>query len=129
MKPFDLEKAKNGAAVCLSDGSPVKILDFDFNGDILYKFKDTDHSGITVELTVLVGQDGKRGKHNIGYDWKKLDLYMAPVVAYMNVYRDKDNECLRGGRIYASEEDCETAKKRSHSSIFFCKAKIELLDE
>lgn len=38
MKIFDLEAAKNGAAVCLSDGTPVKILDFDFNGKLIFKF-------------------------------------------------------------------------------------------
>lgn len=128
MKPFDLEKAKNGAQVCLEDGTPAKILDFDFNGDILYKVKVTADDGSTHEATILVEQDGKRGKHETGYDRKNLDLYMAPVVAYMNVYRNK-SEHLYGAIIHTTKEECRQRRELDGSGVFFCIAKAELLDE
>lgn len=133
MKKFDIEKAKNGAAVCLRDGTPVKILDFDYNGKILYKF-------LTVEKD-------KDGKENMEYElgWADVngigfgryanqtdrcrDLIMAPVYGYMNVFKNEDNKVFVGGVIRASELDCIDTGKEDliPGTKWFCTARVELL--
>lgn len=65
MKKFDIEKAKKGAAVCLRDGTPVKILDFDYNGMVLFKY-----------LSEQETPDGKK-EERLGLD-KDQDLFMTP---------------------------------------------------
>ena len=131
MKPFDIEKAKNGAAVCLSDGTPVKILDFDFNGDILYKTFFTDDDGNIREGTVTVDQKGKRGDRNIGYDCKELNLYMSPVCGYMVLYMTETKE-LVGGQLYSeknkAEQEAASQKDNDYVNIYSL-AKVEILDD
>lgn len=126
MKPFNLEKAKNGAAVCLEDGTPVKILDFDFNGDILYKVKVTQDSGRTLEGTIVVDQKGVRREN--GYDGKNLNLYMAPIVGYMCVLKNVQTGKLIGYEIYSNLSDAEFNEAIPLGCTCFGYAKVELLD-
>lgn len=129
MKKFDIEKAKNGAAVCLEDGTPVKILDFDFNGDILYKVKVTQDSGRTLDGTIVVDQQGVRREN--GYDGKNLNLYMATVYGYTVLYKT-DDEKLIGSIIHyekiTAEKEMLEQKENKYVKVF-CLAKVELLDE
>lgn len=131
MKEFNLEKAKNGAAVCMKDGTPVKILDFELlrpDGlEIVYKYKDdygrellafTDNSG---KSTMVVTEE--EGYH---------DLFMAPTVGYMCIYKLSE-ETLAGGTLRATLEECasdrELLKDNFDISVFRCYAKVELLDD
>lgn len=131
MKPFDLEKAKNGAAVCMRDGTPVKILDTDYNGYILYKYPLLDSDGtLKNEYSIMhVDQDGKfiflKGEER---KWSDFDLFMVPTIGYMNIYKltDRKDERLEGSMLHPDIESCQ-ANRLSHN-CFFCMAKVELLD-
>lgn len=117
MKPFDLEKAKNGALVCLDDGTPVKILDFNYNGKILCKLQQKGLSGKIID--------------RLG-DFDSDDLCMSPTFVYMNVYKKENNSELVGGSIRATQEECVDARKTDHLNDWlqwFCVAKVELLME
>ena len=59
MEKFNLKKAENGEAVCLGDGTPVKILDFDYQGKILYKYKSQRQDGNVEEKLGCAKKEGK----------------------------------------------------------------------
>lgn len=129
MKPFDLEKAKNGAAVCLRDGRPAKILDFKFHfpeGDmIFYKFYDDD-AGSDIDLIAEVTGKCITVREE---DARKYDLFMAPVYAYINVFKSEDGTRLHGGTLYPTPEDCVKRAKRTWNARPFCIARVELLED
>lgn len=134
MKKFDIKKAKNGAAVCLRDGTPVKILDFDFNGNILYKFKMSELKGEEIVITECAKKTDKEGNGMSLLTDKphgKYDLFMAPVFAYMNVFKNEDNKVLVGGVIRATREECAESAKTDlmPGTKWFCVARVELLEE
>lgn len=129
MKKFDLEAAKNGAAVCLSDGTPVYILDFDFNGRIVFKRKFIDTNGSELyELAHCDKEGNGLMQHSLTGRDKEFDLFMAPVYAYMNVFKSEDGIRLHGGTLYPTPEDCVKRAKRTWNASPFCIARVELLD-
>lgn len=131
MKKFDIEKAKNGAAVCLRDGTPVKILDFDYNGNILYKYTYEDSDGKKTEELEWADKDGYGLCHHSGDKDKDKDLFMTPVYGYMNVFKNEDNKVLVGGVIRATREECAESAKTDlmPGTKWFCVARVELLEE
>lgn len=129
MKKFDLEAAKNGAAVCLRDGTPVKILDFDFNGEILCKAKipefenrDTafciDNSGKSIWPIDL-----KIGKSD------KLKVFMAPVYGYACIYKDIMTSVLSTNYIHETYEEARRNMTTGPDEEFFCIARLEMFFE
>lgn len=131
MKKFDLEAAKNGAAVCLRDGTPVKILDFDFNGRIIYKKKFIDPDG--AELYELAHCD-KEGNglmlYSVSESNKEFDLFMAPVYTYAKIYINRIIQELYSGKICATIEEAAMQKDKVHPDLeYFGMAKIEMFFE
>lgn len=120
MKKFDIEKAKNEAAVCLRDGTPVKIIDFDCNGKILYKKKELSN-GKKADVLGWATTEG-RGLKETG---------LGPVYGYMNVYMNETNKVLVGGVVRATLEECKEAGKGApmENLEWFCHARVELLEE
>lgn len=121
MKEFNIEKAKNGAAVCLRDGTPVKILDFDYNGNVLYEI---ERYGIKNHW--IANNEG------VCDMWlPKYNLYMAPVYGFVNVYKNEANMILVGGVVRATLEECKEAGKDApmENLEWFCHARVELLDD
>ena len=120
MKKFDLEKAKNGAAVCRMDGTPVKILDFDYNGLILYKYVSGDREQL--HTVIRAGRDISNCE---------FDLFMQPICGYMAITANSENIAY-GLRLHSTLED---AKKEMECILFdkdsrlLAYAKVELLDE
>lgn len=132
MKKFDIEKAKNGAAVCLRDGTPVKILDFDYQGNILYKYSYEDPNGERIDDLGWVEKTGSGlDAHRENIKDKDKDLFIAPTYGFMNVFKNEDNKVLVGGVIRATQEDCVEAGKTDlmPGTKWFCMARVELLDE
>lgn len=130
MKPFNLEKAMAGEPVCMRDRRPVKILDFYYNGKILYKYKDKRYTVNEEWFTLSVDREGNYNKEHGSDD---RDLMMDDKKAYMNVYKREDG-ILIGGNIYPSEEDLPIEESmhnivNSNSPSFFCKAKVILIDK
>ena len=117
MRTFDIEKAKNGAGVCRIDGAPAKILDFDFNGKIIYKFMDE------------FGRWEAKGTDYEGKADNRIDdLYMSPNYAYATIYKDEFSQDLYSGKLCASKEEAEIQKDSTTPNMRkFCIAKIELL--
>ncbi len=126
MKQFDIEKAKNGAAVCLRDGTPVKILDFDYNGMVLFKYLSIEED--MLGWATIDGYGRKR--YGTGHD-KDQDLFMTPVYGYMNVFKHEGDKVLVGGVIRATHEECiEAGEADLNANLkWFCVARVELLDE
>lgn len=122
MKKFDLEKAKNGAEVCRIDGTPAKILDFDFNGNIIYKYKNDFGRWEAQE----VDEEGQAQKD---ID----DLYMAPKRAYATIYKSGFNGKLYSGALCTTIEELLKEEKDldlQHRNVTrFCVAKLELLPD
>ena len=130
MKKFDIEKAKNGASVCLRDGTPVKILDFDFKGNVLFKYTHEGPAGIPIYDLGLADNKGFGLSWRDGHD-KNKDLFMVPVYGYMNVFKNEDNKVLVGGVIRATYEECAESAKTDlmPGTKWFCVARVELLEE
>lgn len=126
MKKFDIEKAKNGAAVCLRDGTPVKILDFEYNGNILFEI---ERYGIKNHW--IANNEGVCVDPFDDMWLPQYNLYMAPVYGYMNVYKNEANMILIGGVVRATLEECIGAGKSApmDNLEWFCHARVELLDE
>lgn len=126
MKQFDIEKAKNGAAVCLRDGTPVKILDFDYNGNLLYEI---ERHGIKNHW--IANNEGVCIDPFDDMWLPQYNLYMAHVYGFMNVYKNEANMILVGGVIRATLEECIGAGKDApmENLEWFCHARVELLDE
>lgn len=125
MKPFNLKKAKNGAAVCMIDGTPAKILDFDYNGLILYKQASGDR-----ELLHTVNGDG-RCITNSGEHVEEFDLFMQPTFGFIAIMTNADNIAF-GSRLHPTFED---VKKEVEGMTFdkylsfLAYAKVEFLDD
>lgn len=119
METFDLEKAKNGAEVCRIDGAPAKILDFDYNGKIIYKFRDKFGKW----EARMTDQEGNA-------DNRIDDLFMSPNYAYATIYKNEFSQDLYSGKLCASKEEAEMQKDSTAPDMRkFCIAKIELLLE
>lgn len=122
MKPFDLEKAKNGAAVCMRDGMPVKILDFEFDiGNakvILFKYYSKQRERDITMTTDLSGSSDN------------VILFMAPTIAYAVIYKNTNSQELYSGKLVPTKEEAETTKDSVYPELEkFCIAKIEMLDD
>lgn len=126
MKKFDLEKAKNGAAVCMRDGTPVKILDFDYAGAICYKYKAGDGE----PKIAFVGQDGVHRPNPDNNGIRKFDLFMAPTIAYTTIYINRNTSKLYGGELSPTYEEAKNQPDNTVSEWErFCIGKIELLQD
>lgn len=88
MKPFDIQKAREGAKVCTRDGKPARIICFDKEDE-------------TYPIIALVKGYDPNGEALMGYTNEGLfgvdtaspeDLVMAPVkmVQWVVVYRDRE---------------------------------------
>lgn len=130
MKPFDLEKAKNGAEVCLGDGTPVRILDFDFNGDLLLKIPYKGSTFSNIKDKYFTSRYDKTGRPLLSSDYlpEYATLYMKPIVAYMRVYRNNNTGLLEGDTIDADFTKVKTDASAHIAKDFFCYAKVELLE-
>ena len=129
MKKFDLQAAKNGAAVCLRDGTPAKILDFQFHfpeGDmILYKYYDHE---IGYDIEMIAEQTGTCIKNVIETEnVRKYDLFISPVYAYACIYKDPMTGVLSTNYIHQTFEEARANRLMdSEDREFFCHARIEM---
>lgn len=105
LKPFNLEKAKDGKPVCTRDGRKARIICFDKKG------------GIPIVALIEENQDGK-SKEEINYFYvngcsvsntieSKDDLLMAPESheGWINLYRRANDNKIEGGYVYSSEKE------------------------
>lgn len=117
MKNFDYEKALNGDPVCLKNGTPVKIIDFEYNrNSIVFKYNEDGKQ--------ILKQCFKNGKLGYTMDHPCI-LFMKPKIAFMKVYRTEDMKAV-GSRIFASKEEAERSDEDIQNCIGL--AKVEFID-
>ena len=103
MKPFNLEAAKNGAAVCTRDGRDARIICWDAKGNypIIALIKECDD----MECTYSYNADGKF------LMWREagFDLMMKSEhhTGWINIYHWGDVPC--GSTIYATKKEALNA--------------------
>ena len=102
LKPFDLEKAKQGGRVITRDGRNVRIICWDLKYDmypIVALVMDKDGTEEEIETFTLDGECVAEQKYD-------FDLFMAPTIVerWVNVYKNK-NEGYFYGRYYDSEQE------------------------
>ena len=105
LKPFDIQKAREGKPVCTRDGRKARIICFDrkfyhddgYNYPIVAMVNDNDN-----ELVHAYTQDGLL----VGNMEGELDLMMLPEKkeGWVNVYRDCDGANItKDDNIYSSK--------------------------
>ena len=105
LKPFDIQKAREGKPVCTREGRKARIICFDrkfyhdgYNYPIVAMVNDNDN-----ELVHAYTQDGLL----VGNMEGELDLMMLPEKkeGWVNVYRDCDGANItKDDNIYSSKE-------------------------
>lgn len=123
MKPFDLEKAKNGEPVCTAKGSPAKILDFYFNGSILAKVRISDET--ETEILIRYKNDGTPIEPSNDPDFR---LTMPTKILYMKLYKSSTNGLIYGSQLCSTMETCRESSSTLYKT-FFRYAKVELMED
>lgn len=123
MKPFNLEKAQNGEPVCRKDGIPAKILDFNFNGRILYKWFSESQQKEYTQTTDIKGTV-ERGVS------EEAELRMATKIIWATIYKNEYSNELYSGKLCSTRGEAEIQKENLFPDMKkFCMAKIELIEE
>ena len=123
MQKFNLEKAQNGEPVCRKDGIPAKILDFNFNGRILYKWFCKEQQKEYTQTTDINGRV-ERGVS------EEAELRIAPKTAWATIYKNEYSNVLYSGKLCSTREEAEIQKEKLFPDMKkFCMAKIELIEE
>jgi len=103
MKKFDLELAKAGDPVCLSDGTAVRVICFDKKGPapVVALISSYSHEEGYEAIYTYTEQGLKAGYKN-GVS-SPITLYMAPVKhkVWVNLYQDHFGV---GSKVFTSEE-------------------------
>lgn len=123
MKPFDLEAAKRGAAVCTRNGRPVRIICFDRKDDLLHIVALLE--GKNGEICATYPNNGRLcGKINTPGD---LMMVAAKHEGWVNVYKGNDGNVFPGTSIFPSEAAAKAAVKTAVVWIpdYIATAKIE----
>ena len=120
LKPFDLEKAKQGAKVVTRDGRPVRIICWDkLDDDDIYPIvalvKDQDGTEEDTETYTLDGACVEGEKNSI-------DLLMAPTTVERWVNLHGGFGGLYNYRIYDSEQ--EALKHKDDCDDYIATAKL-----
>ena len=105
LKPFDLEKAKQGKPVCTRDGKKVRIICFDKQeGFPIIALVETKVNDRVSEEIALFDINGRAVSDDID---SKLDLMMSTEKkeGWVNVYRDCDGvNITKDDNIYSSKD-------------------------
>ena len=101
LRPFDIEKAKNGAKVVTFNGLVANILKYDFKLE----------SGEEIMIVMISGYPNRYKQDGTPYDvpdiWDGLrDLFLLPnmIERWVNIYRDSENGCEAGDFFDTKEE-------------------------
>jgi hypothetical protein len=107
MKPFDLEKAKNGHPVCTRDGRDARIICFDKKGDrpILALVDD--------EIEYLFSYNGDGFYFDCVSSRHDLLMRTSKTTYYTNVYRNSNGNIFTGyGRFTMQQTEWELSEHK-----------------
>lgn len=115
LKPFDIQKAREGKPVCTRDGHKARIICFDYNGEtgdypivaLVYYNKGNK----CYERVLKYTSDGLFNKY--GDYQHDDDLMMSPEKkeGWANIVRGSDGRPHMGRGIFQSKEEAENAIK------------------
>lgn len=117
LKPFDIQKAREGKTVCTRDGRKARIICFDrklyhdgYNYPIVAMVNDNDN-----ELVHAYTQDGLL----VGNAECELDLMMLPEKkeGWINVYKVGDSTYVTDENIYETKEEAIYAGKENTTYV------------
>ena len=106
LKPFDIQKAREGKPVCTRDGRKVRIICFDAKGDPCPIIALVEENGI--ESAYHYDKNGQNA-----YNKSKLDLMMLPEKkeGWVNIVRGSNGSPHMGRGIFQSKEEAENTIK------------------
>ena len=120
LKPFDIQKAREGKPVCTRDGRKARIICFDRkdNTPIVALIECVNHT----EILQCVHNDGKC----FHYDTSNNDLMMLPEKkeGWVNLYREEDNT-IETSMIRDNYDDAKTSISSSRNYITTVKIQWE----
>ena len=107
LKPFDIQKAREGKPVCTRDGRKVRIICFDYKGEanaypILALISTNNLSGVPSEIIAKYTEDGRYTKYNDVENDEDLMMLPEKKEGWINVYKDGDNNYR--STIYTNEK-------------------------
>ena len=108
LKPFDIQKAREGKPVCTRDGRKARIICFDYKGDcnaypILALISTINLSGVPSEIIAKYTEDGRYAKYNNVENDEDLMMLPEKKEMYINIYKSTTNY-IPGGSLYDTEE-------------------------
>lgn len=110
MKPFDIEKAKQGKSVCNGYGMDVRILCYDLKDDkypVAGAITDPATNRETLQKYTLDGYVIGDGANNNGDLFMKLEKRRMWVNVYSE-YSDSPVRCFGDLTLYKTEEEAKT---------------------
>ena len=110
LKPFDIQKAREGKPVCTRDGKKARIICFDKQEGLpIVALVERNKNGRISEEIALFYINGRAVSGEID---SKLDLMMSPEKkeGWMNIYSNGDNHRV-GSPIYDSKEEALNNKE------------------
>ena len=94
LRPFDLQKAREGKPVCTRDGRKARIICFDYKGDanaypILALISTSNLSGVPSEIIAKYTEDGRYAKYNNVENDEDLMMLPEKKEGWINVYKER----------------------------------------
>lgn len=101
LKPFDIQKAREGKSVCTRDGRKARIICFDYRRDgnaypILALISTSNLSGVPSEIIAKYTEGGRYAKYNNVENGEDLMMLPEKKEGWVNVYKE---------RIYSTKEE------------------------
>ena len=111
LKPFDIQKAREGKPVCTRDGRKARIICFDYKGDgnaypILALISNSNLSGVPSEIIAKYTEDGKYAKYNNVENNEDLMMLPEKKEMWINIYKGTTG-LVPGGYLYDTEEEAK----------------------
>ena len=112
LKPFDIQKAREGKPVCTRDGRKARIICFDVKGDICPIIALVEENGM--EVTKSYDMNGRANYKNAD----NYDLMMLPEKkeGWINIYKRSTGQLL-GGFLYDTKKEAKDAVKGDKSYV------------
>lgn len=115
LKPFDIQKAREGKPVCTRDGHKARIICFDYNGETgdypIVALVHYNKGNKCYERVLKYTSDGFFNKY--GDCQHNDDLMMSPEKkeGWVNIVRGSNGSPHMGRGIFQSKEEAENAIK------------------
>ena len=100
LKPFDIQKAREGKPVCTRDGRKARILCYDFKQNEEYPILVAVENKDGKECALLYSNDGISEMYKSNNN--ELAMFLEKKEGWVNVYKKEQNRYVKG--IFPSRE-------------------------